>query len=260
MKPALEVEAHLNTMPQIVAAAYGTHGIAGKRKVEKYLLPELWCLHLYQYTATAYVNGYELKIKPGCLTLLPAGAELEYHYHGLSSHYFTHFRMNTAEPSGGIPLPAFYELGSESGRFESDLKVMVAASLTNPIRANVKLWELLWQLSDRVSANAARRHASLEKALALIEMRLAEELSVAALAREVGLSHNHLTRLFQAEFANTVVGYIRERRAERARHLLQNSTLPLRAVAAQIGIEDPRAFNALMKKETGRSPRAWREQ
>ena len=74
----------------------------------------------------------------------------------------------------------------------------------------------------------------------MIELRLAETLSVKALADEVGISHNHLTRLFRAAVGDTVIGYIRQRRVQRARHLLEHTTLPIKTVAAQVGIEDPR--------------------
>ncbi|WP_420708413.1 helix-turn-helix domain-containing protein [Streptomyces sp. ERV7] len=47
-------------------------------------------------------------------------------------------------------------------------------------------------------------------------------------ATAVGVSHNHLTRLIRAATGETVVGCIRARRMERARHFLQATTPPPR--------------------------------
>lgn len=79
-----------------------------------------------------------------------------------------------------------------------------------------------------------------------------------AVAQAAGVSHNHLTRLFKAATGDTVVGYIRRRRLDRARHLLRASTLSIPAVAASVGIPDLQAFNKACRRELGASPRALR--
>jgi transcriptional regulator GlxA family with amidase domain len=73
------------------------------------------------------------------------------------------------------------------------------------------------------------------------------------------VSHTHLTRLFRQDTGHTVVGYVRRRRMERARHLLIASTLAIPAVAATVGIPDLQAFNKTCRKELGASPRAVRQ-
>ena len=88
----------------------------------------------------------------------------------------------------------------------------------------------------------------------MIELRLAGPISVAALASEVGLSHNHLTRLFHAHAGETVAGYIAQRRLLRARHLLLHSTLPVKSIAAQVGIPDLHLFNKSSAAPWARPP------
>ncbi len=78
------------------------------------------------------------------------------------------------------------------------------------------------------------------------------------IAKTVGVSHNHLTRLFRAATGETVVGYIRARRMERARHFLHATTLSITAVAASVGIPDLQAFNKTCRRELGASPRGIR--
>jgi transcriptional regulator GlxA family with amidase domain len=95
-------------------------------------------------------------------------------------------------------------------------------------------------------------------AAAHIESNLSSTLTVPDIARVAGVSHNHLTRLFRAETGHTVVGHIRRRRLERARHLLRESTLSIPAIAASVGIPDLQAFNKACRHELGGSPRAVR--
>jgi transcriptional regulator GlxA family with amidase domain len=96
------------------------------------------------------------------------------------------------------------------------------------------------------------------EALAYIEQHLPAPITVPEIAVSVGLSHNHLTRLFHADTGTTVVAHIRRRRLERAAHLLRESTLSIPAVAASVGIPDLQAFNKACRRELGASPRAIR--
>ena len=93
----------------------------------------------------------------------------------------------------------------------------------------------------------------------MIERRLGDSLNVADLAEELGISHNHLTRLFRSKYGMTIAGYIRKRRVERARHLLAFSTIPVKSVAVEVGIPDLHLFNKTIRAVLGRSPRAVRE-
>jgi transcriptional regulator GlxA family with amidase domain len=114
-------------------------------------------------------------------------------------------------------------------------------------------------LADTAENRSQSRHPALRTALAHVEERLAGPLSVPEIARAAGVSHTHLTRLFREGTGDTVVGYIRRRRLERARHLLEASTLAIPAIAATVGIPDLQAFNKACRKELGASPRAVRE-
>ncbi|MFI6148551.1 helix-turn-helix transcriptional regulator [Streptomyces sp. NPDC051109] len=94
--------------------------------------------------------------------------------------------------------------------------------------------------------------------MALIEARLGKPLTVPDIAAAAGASHNHLTRLFRAATGETVVGCIRARRMERARHFLQATTLSVPAVAASVGIPDLQAFNKACRRALGAFPRSIR--
>ena len=58
----------------------------------------------------------------------------------------------------------------------------------------------------------------------------------------------------------TVEGYIRQRRVERALHLLAHTTLTVKTIAGEVGLPDLHFFNKTIRAAAGLSPREYREQ
>ncbi|AUG81819.1 AraC family transcriptional regulator [Kitasatospora sp. MMS16-BH015] len=249
--------AHLDDPPVVAAVGIGVHGCAGRTDV--FLLPDLWQLHLYGYEAELTVDGTAHAIRPGRVSLVPPGTTVRYRYRGRSEHLYVHLRLGTAGPQIGIPV--IQDTGTELAPLRAQLTSALAAWPHSPVRATAEVWAALWrvaQLAPLRTADTAAPHPAVAAALAMIEARLAEPLSVAELARAAGVSHNHLTRLFRAATGATVVGYLRARRMARARHFLQATTLSIPAIAASVGIPDLQAFNKACRRDLGASPRAVR--
>jgi AraC-like DNA-binding protein len=217
----------LDTPPVPVAIGIGVHGLGGH--TDEFRLPDLWQFHLYGYEADLTVDDAAFTVRPGSVSLVPPGASVRYRYRGRSEHLYVHLRM----ASGGAvrSVPTVQHAGPERAALTAQLQQALAA----------------WPHAPAVAA-----------AVAAIEARLAEPLAVADIAKAAGVSHNHLTRLFRAATGETVVGYIRARRMERARHFLRATTLSIPAVAASVGIPDLQAFNKACRRELGASPRGVR--
>jgi AraC family transcriptional regulator len=243
---------HLQQRPELAAAARNYH-----YGTERFRLAQHWSLHVYRYHARLWVADTAHDLFPGSLTIVPPDTVVEYQHQGLSTHVYAHFKL-PEQDGPAIALPILTDLRTEFARFESEMELMAQALPFDRDRAEVKLWNLLFDLAGRTQGAAPELHPSLEKAMSLIELKLGENIAVTALAREVGLSHNHLTRLFRQSTGNTVVAYVRQQRAARAKHLLQHTTMPLKAIAVQVNASDLQSFSALMKKETGKPPSYWR--
>jgi AraC family transcriptional regulator len=248
--PIPELLLSLADPPRIHWIGVGTHGPGDPR----WRLPGSWCLHLYDYEATLHLDGQLLAIHPGAAGVSPAGADLHYHYHAPSTHACVHFQP--APGRADRVIPAMQDLGSGYRRADHDLREAVAWHASEPRRAEARVWDLLWGLSR---AARAAPHPLIERARREIELRLGEDLGVGALARVLGVSHNHLTRLFRSQLGTTPVAWVRHRRASRARHLLTHTSMAIAAVAAEVGIRDPHHFNKLMRRELGASPRELRQ-
>jgi AraC family transcriptional regulator len=247
------LELALDDPPEVVNLGVGVHGTAGLRDV--FRLPDLWQLHLYSYSADLEIGGTPYRIRPGYVSLVPAGVQVVYRYRGRSEHLFVHFRPGRG---GAVrELPAVQDAGAETPLLSSLLRGAIESSQQTPARVAAEVWTVLWRIAA-IADVGGRPHPAVAAAIAHIESHLAGPLTVPELAAAAGVSHNHLSRLFRAETGTTVVGYIRARRMARARHLLTSSTMSIAAVAASVGIPDLQAFNKTCRRELGASPRAIR--
>ncbi|MEU1662129.1 AraC family transcriptional regulator [Streptomyces sparsogenes] len=252
------VELALDLPPRVVNAGVGVHGSTGPHEV--FRLPRLWQLHLYSYSGRLELGGSAHSIRPGYVSLVPPDAEVHFHYGARRcEHLYAHFRL----PGGGErrTVPVVQDAGADAAVLSGLLRQTVAATAQSPARASAELWTVLWRttgLTGGAEGRSGSAHPALRTALAHIEEHLAGPLTVPPIARAAGVSHTHLTRLFREATGHTVVGYIRRRRMERARHLLEASTLAIPAVAATVGIPDLQAFNKACRRELGASPRAVR--
>ncbi len=244
----------LDERPTILHLGVGIHG---REPISRYPGFDCWCVHLYRYSAEVWLDGQMFPIEPGYAGIIPPQTQIEYRLRGRSLHTYAHVALPAA-PAMDVPIAAMQDLGSDFEDLYSTFEGAIGCYATRPRWAEVRLWDILWQLADRTSASSPGPpgpHPAVQKALQIIELRLGEHIRVAELAREVALSHNQLTRLFRSAVGTTVVDYIRTRRVERARHLLVHSSLPIKAIAAEVGISDLHLFNKTVRRTLGASPR-----
>lgn len=79
-------------------------------------------------------------------------------------------------------------------------------------------------------------HPLVRRATAYVGAHLAADLSAPELARELGVSARHLSRLFEAQLGTTPTRHIRAARTEAAARLLVTTRLPLPAIARRCGL------------------------
>ena len=245
----------LEEPPRLSGCGIGRHG---GLPLEKYHLPDLWCLHLYRDPMDLRVGKEQYDVIAGTATLIPPNAPIEFHFEAPTRH--THISARFVARGPSVPFPAYQQVGADFDELFHAFEQMVGWALTNPRRAESRLWELLWRLAEPVSGEETGRRGDplVTRAMELIELGLGDPLTVAGLAHQLGVSHNHLTRRFRLASGSTVVDFIRTRRVTRARHLLEHSTIPIKAVASQVGLGDFHSLNKAMRRVTGQSPRWFR--
>ncbi|MGW0003076.1 GlxA family transcriptional regulator [Nocardia grenadensis] len=89
--------------------------------------------------------------------------------------------------------------------------------------------------------------------------RLAEPLSVAVLATHAQMSPRTFSRRFRAETGLSPGAWLRDRRIDLARELLESADIPVDEVAEQSGLGSPDNLRHHMRRGLGMSPSAYRK-
>ncbi len=91
-----------------------------------------------------------------------------------------------------------------------------------------------------------------------LEDHLAEPVSLADMARVVGLSHFHFARCFKLTLGETPREHLLRLRVERACLLMAAGEVPLAEVAQASGFRTQAHFSNVFRRFAGMSPRNWR--
>jgi AraC family transcriptional regulator len=88
----------------------------------------------------------------------------------------------------------------------------------------------------------------------LLTSELANDLSLSALAASASLSKPHFVRLFRNTTGMSPHRYVVQARVERARQLIQASTMPLVDIAAKVGFASQSHLSCVFQKTYGATP------
>lgn len=127
----------------------------------------------------------------------------------------------------------------------------------SPARSAKIVLDLLAALlgSKQSSPTDAPEHLA-EKARTVVRENLGRPFDATQLARRLGVSREHLSRVFRARTGQSPYQYILGEKIRQACRLLKDSPRPVGDVAAAVGFEDPvsfcRAFRRVMQITPGR--------
>lgn len=113
------------------------------------------------------------------------------------------------------------------------------------------------RLGNGLSPGRATQHPVAQRARRFIDAHAGERLSLARVARELGVTRTYLSALFRRECGVTLTEYIHHVRIERAESLLRQGGLSMAAVAALSGYGSYRHFHRSFLKLRQVSPRAF---
>lgn len=113
--------------------------------------------------------------------------------------------------------------------------------------------------STAAAAPAATTGDSLVSlAMTELERRLGEAWTVTRLAQVLGVSREHLTRVFLARTGAPPATWLRQRRVTAAARLLRGGT-SIAGIAHACGFADPAHFARIFKRHTGTAPSRFRD-
>ncbi|WDE08826.1 helix-turn-helix transcriptional regulator [Thalassomonas viridans] len=98
-----------------------------------------------------------------------------------------------------------------------------------------------------------------EKTVAYLKPRLANEIKLAPLTRKMGTNRNKLNKAFKTYYGGTVIDWLRQQRMQMASELLVNSSLNILQISEKVGYQDSNNFSTAFKQKFNLSPRNFRE-
>lgn len=260
----MEQRVPLRRSPSVSQIGLNVHGRLAR---ERFRMPGLWGLHLYHYAGELEIAGRRFAFSPGCVSVTPPDSDLVWRFPAHAPHHFALLSFPGAREEDRVPVPVITDLGGSVAGHAEALRIdqAVASFAREPQRANAWAWDLMWRLVPVVIRGPAVSGVpgaedrtvppALQVILTMLNLELDQAHSLTGLARRAGISANHLLRLFRRHCGDTVMGWIRRRRGERAHELLVSTNLPIRDIALAVGCPDLHAFNRLIRQTCGASPR-----
>jgi AraC-like DNA-binding protein len=132
--------------------------------------------------------------------------------------------------------------------YETNLKGMLIQLLVALLR------ELYWQERPHVLPNMD----ALQSAKSYILARLDRELTVGELAAAANMSKSSFIRSFKSAFGITPIKYYQMMRIERAKELIQYTSMPITRIADSLGFPSIHAFSRAFRALEGVAPSSYR--
>ena len=127
-------------------------------------------------------------------------------------------------------------------------QILACAHLLDAVASYMYASSLVKRRSEELSVRISK----------YISEHLSEPLSVSFLSQYFALSRTRLFCVFKECFGMSVSGYIQQKRIEKAKELLDTTTLGIAEVALAVGYAEGNYFSKAFKKQTGKAPTEYR--
>lgn len=118
----------------------------------------------------------------------------------------------------------------------------------------------LLKCAVQYTAFAESSRSVIDKLLDYLDQHFSQDISRNDLAEIVYLNPDYISRLFKREVGMSIGSYLLEKRLEKAKELLMNSTLPINAVSMHVGYSNFSYFTKTFREATGVTPNEYRKQ
>lgn len=128
------------------------------------------------------------------------------------------------------------------------------------LRLSEKVYSLLLYLASLRNSDKEELYPnSLRRSLAFLARNFDKPLRIEEIAAAGGVSVSSIVRMFHGCLGTTPWRFLQKLRLDCAKELLRNSDLRIKEIALRSGFNDPLYFSTLFHRESGFSPREFRE-
>ena len=231
---------------------------------------------------SARIDGraFDRHLRPGEVTIIPAGAGAELRWTQTVSHNSLHIYL----PPQFVGMVAAsceldhnrVELGPQFGVRDAQLRYIAMALLHELGEANIIGRLYAGSLAAVLAVHLVRRYSCLKdvqiskggmaphrlrRALEYMNERLEQEQKAAmsAVAAAAGMSYHHFCRAFKQSMGVSPNQYLVAQRVERAKRLLAETGLPIAQIAVRVGFASQSHFTTIFRRLAGTTPKIFRE-
>ena len=246
------------SLPNAGAVVYPPRATFGPRRQPDYQL-----VLVHTGSAHVTVDGVGRDIPRGHVGLLRPGHEEVYAFapDGETRHSWIAVPPRALDHATRAALEAAPNLLPLSTELEACVEVGRATVAVDeperrPVLAAVGRAALALYVAEGAHAPtaSARLHPAVARARTLARERAHEGIGVGELAREVGVSPEHLVRLFRRDLDTTPGAFLRAERLAHAMRLLAQTGLGVAEVAHRSGFASPHHLAHCLRAATGRTP------
>ena len=143
----------------------------------------------------------------------------------------------------------------------SDLYIQQIEEINDPSKIITIQQELVFEFAKRV-CDLKQKGASkfVQDCLSYIQKNIYSDIQADDIADFIGMSTNYVSQKFKQELGESISSYVKRAKIDEARSLLQYGDLSLTDISERLGFSSQSFFTSVFRKQTGLTPRQFREQ
>jgi AraC-like DNA-binding protein len=114
-------------------------------------------------------------------------------------------------------------------------------------------------VSDRGLPSGGAEDSFVTQVKNIVLVSYSRQLRITEIARQIGISHEYLSRQFKKRAKQTLVSYINTQRLKLSMTMLQNTNMPIKAISANCGFKNVNYFTTMFKRFFSLTPKEVRK-
>lgn len=213
------------------------------------------------------LNGTPYLLEPGVVVHAGSGMRLDKEVIGNKIWHYVllHYRVIEHEqvPFAFLETNFHIAVGANPRLVDMAQQLIISESTPGSM-AVLRSKSLFHNIMEEIILSGKRQYRDnngemIEEIITHIHENYSQQLSVAHLAKQYGLSSKRFGELFQMHIGITPIRYLTELRIKRAKELLRTCDCSVKQVAEYVGYSDNLYFSKVFKKQTGFSPSEFRD-